>query len=384
MSRAPRRAIGFYWHHFSAYHMDRCEALGQALAGEADVIGLEVASTSVNYGWGESGQGRHFTKETLFPGQVADRIGGMARLRKIIAITRRRRITDMFLAGYERPDIFAAAIALTLMGVRVYVTLDSKFDDKPRRLPLELVKAMLLLPYRGGFAAGRRAREYLNFLGLRRRRVTEGYDTVSLDRLRTLASAPPPAWEQRPFLAVARFIPKKNLGTLIAAYAQFRQRHPQSPRRLNLCGGGQLEGELRAQADRLGIADHVDFMGFLPQPAIADAMAGALCLLLPSREEQWGLVVNEALAFSLPILVSNNVGAIDTLVRPLGNGFVLDPEDAAAWADAMDLIATDRPLWERFAAHSAERAPLADVSAFVDGVCGLTGIRAAERAGEAA
>jgi glycosyltransferase involved in cell wall biosynthesis len=374
-SRRP--VIAFFWHHFSQYHMDRCRALGQALAGQATVVGLEVGSTSVNYAWGESGAGTDFTKVTLFPGAVADTIGSLPRMRAILRATREHGITHLFLSGYERPYCFAIAILFRLMGKRVYVPLDSKFDDKPRRLSQELLKRVLMLPYNGGFAAGRRSKEYLRFLGLRRRPVTTGYDTVSIDRLRALVSEAPPAWEQRPFLVVSRFIPKKNLSTALRAYALYKERAGANLRRLRLCGGGQLEGALRAEAEALGITGEVDFLGFEPQDVVALEMARALCLLLPSREEQWGLVVNEALAFDLPILASTTVGALDTLVTPLGNGVALDCDDVGAWADAMLLLASDRALWERLSAGSRRHAPLGDVAAFVDGVTELVGLRPA-------
>ena len=48
-------------------------------------------------------------------------------------------------------------------------------------------------------------------------------------------------------------------------------------------------------------------LGFQQAPFIAHALASAVCLLLPSIEEQWGLVVNEALAFGLPVIVSPRV-----------------------------------------------------------------------------
>ncbi len=371
--------IAFLWSHFAMYHMDRLEALAEALDGRASVLGLEVANASETYAWGDSGAGMRFAKVTLFPGAVADRIPQLRRARAIVAAARKRQVTHLFVSGYERPGYLLAALALRLMGKRVYVMLDSKFDDKPRRLSLELVKRAMMLPYHGGFAAGPRAADYLRFLGLRRRPVTTGYDSVGLSRLRGLAPARQGAWETAEFLAVARFVEKKNLSLALAAYARFRAASPDSPRRLHLCGGGALEPQLRAEAAALGIADHVRFTGFASQAEVAGFMAEALCLLLPSREEQWGLVVNEALAHALPLLVSENVGARDTLVHNLENGFVLDADAVDGWALAMQLLAGDRDLWQRMHNAAAARAPLADTRAFVDGVTGLISLPARVR-----
>jgi len=372
MSEVP--VVAFLWEHYSQYHMDRCRAVAEAFSDRAKIVGFEIASSSAVYaGWGESGEANGFTKVTLFPGTLADGIGSLARFRALRKALNAHQVDHLFIAGYERPWLFALATLSRFSSRRVYVMLDSKFDDKPRRIALETLKRVLMLPYRGAFGAGRRTRDYLRFLGFRTRPVVDGYDTVSLKRLRALAPAARSTWESRAFLAVARFVPKKSLSTAIQAYARYRERGG-SARRLRLCGSGALEEQLQDEAEQLGMAEEIDFLGFQPQDAIAREMANALCLLLPSTEEQWGLVVNEALAFGLPVLVSTNAGAVDLLVTPLGNGFALDPDDVDSWTEAMLVLGSDRVLWDRLAAGSAKRAPLGDVAAFVEGVSALTGL----------
>lgn len=352
--------------------MDRCVGAGRALAGRATVVGIELASRSDSYAWEESGVSSEFAKVTLFPSANADRLTVAARAWAVVRAVRRHRIGWLFISGYEQPANFIVALCVPLFGCRCYVMLDSKFDDKPRRLAREILKRLLMLPYRGGFASGPRSAAYLRFLGFRRRPVALGYDTVSMERLRPLG-VPPSTWEERPFLAVARFVPKKNLSLALRAYRIFRDRAAGSVRRLRLCGGGALEAELRAEAAALGIAGNVDFLGFQPQAMVAAELSTALCLLLPSSEEQWGLVVNEALAFGLPVLASTNVGACDLLIRSWGNGFVLDPEEPEAWAAAMLALAQDRHLWEQFHRASRNRAEAGDVAAFAGGVEALIG-----------
>ncbi len=365
--------LGFVWLQFSAYHMDRLEALGTHRGAPTRTIGIEIGSTSDTYIWPSSDMAISFTKDTLFPEANVDRLGAWAVFRQLFAAIRRHRISDLFIAGYEHPAFALTAFIARLIGVRVYVALDSKFDDKPRRLRLELFKRLLMLPYRGGFASGPRAADYLRFLGLHRRPIATGYDTVALARLRALAPSAVPAWERRNFVVVARFVPKKNLVTALHAFAAYRADVPDTRRRLRLCGSGEGETALRGTTQALGIADHVDFLGFVDQPTLSHEMANALCLLLPSGEEQWGLVVNEALAFDLPVLVSDRVGACDMLVGNWDNGFVLDPLDPPAWAAAMGALSRDRALWDRMTQGSRRRAADADVGAFVAGVERLAG-----------
>ena len=137
-----------------------------------------------------------------------------------------------------------------------------------------------------------------------------------------------------------------------------------------LSGSGALEAEYRALIAELGI-DGVVFCGFLDADAVARMLADALALLLPSVEEQWGLVVNEAVALGIPVLCSDNVGARDTLVRSGVNGFVLESSNHEGFAACMVLLARDSELWRRMSLASHALAPLGDVLEFVRGVSEL-------------
>ena len=371
--RAP--VLGFVWQQFGAYHMDRCEAVGRALGAAAEVVGLEHATTSDTYDWPPSGTGDAFRKRTLFPGGNADRIGQWRLLLALIRATRRDRIDTLFICGYDRPAHFGLALWARITGRRAVLMNESKFDDKLRSASFEFFKQLFLLPYHATLTPGWRAAGYVQFLGLRKRPVAEGYSVVSLDRMRRLAAgAKIPAWEERAFVIVARLVPKKNHDLALRAYRRYRDIVGNAARPLRICGDGPLMETLRTQARTLGIEAHVIFLGSIGQTRVAEELAVAVALLLPSVEEQWGLVVNEALAFGLPVIVSNNVGAGDRLVTSLRTGFVLDGTDETAWAEAMRLLGHDRETWERLHEGSLARAPLADTGAFVAGCVALAGI----------
>jgi glycosyltransferase involved in cell wall biosynthesis len=90
--------------------------------------------------------------------------------------------------------------------------------------------------------------------------------------------------------------------------------------------------------------------------------------VLISRVEQWGLVVNEALAAGLPVIASPAVGACDALVRNTVNGYLVEPGSSAGLAAAMQTLAENEALWNRFSAASVARAELGDVARFADAV----------------
>jgi glycosyltransferase involved in cell wall biosynthesis len=130
------------------------------------------------------------------------------------------------------------------------------------------------------------------------------------------------------FLSSARFIEKKNLPRLIRAYAQYRQRSEvagNAPWKLVLLGDGPLRESLSSQLSTLNLHAHVHLPGFKQYDELPVYYAFARAFVHASTIEQWGLVVNEAVASGLPVIVSNRCGCVPELVN--GNGFTFDPLD---------------------------------------------------------
>jgi L-malate glycosyltransferase len=251
---------------------------------------------------------------------------------------------------------------------------DSKYDDKPRLISKELIKSILYLPYCGALVSGNRTASYLRFLGFRRRPIMTGYDAVSVARLVEEAGQPIApeglSFNDRHFVLVARLVPKKDVATAIAAYARYRETAGDQARQFHICGSGPLEGELRALVDRLNL-DGVVFHGFLQSRDVARVLSGGVALILTSVREQWGLVVNEALAFGLPILATDNVGARDTLLRSAVNGYVFEPKNVEGLAHLMFAVAHDETEWRRLVSGALMLRLEGDTGRFVDGVLSL-------------
>lgn len=367
---SPR--IGILFAQFAAYHIDRIEAAARALAGRAEVVAVEVAQASATYAWSPSGEVAGATKRVLFSGQPYEAIGKWRRFRAQYAAL--KDCATVFVGvGYNEPDILALALALRLRGRRVVLMSESKADDFPRAWWRELGKALLLLPFSAALVGGPRHVAYMQALGFRRRRVLTGYDGVGIARVRTLGGEPTIASQDRPFVFVGRFVAKKNIAFLVDAYARYRQLAGATARRLVLVGGGELEAPIRARIAALGLNDSVDITGFVGAREVAEHLASARALLLPSTEEQWGLVVNEALALDLPVAVSRAVGSHDTLVSQGVNGFVLAPDDIGGWAEAMLALGGDDERWQTMREASRALAPAGDSARFAEGVATLAG-----------
>lgn len=343
----------------------------------SDVLGVEIFSSSSTYEW-EVQEIQDFRRVTLLPKEVGGIWEAFLAARGILHACLRFRADVVFLCHYERSYIFMSALVLRALGKRLVIMNDSKFDDYPRYLSRELLKRLLYLPYSFGLTASDRGKEYFRFLGLSPENIFLGYDNISNERVRSLALSPPAPegvhYTDRSLLCVARLVEKKNHWMLLQAYERYRQRVTH-PRRLVLCGAGPLEQELRSRAKDLGLEPYVDFLGHLGAAGVARELAKALCLILPSSGEQFGIVVLEAQALGLPVIVSVNCGARDQFVRTGVNGFVVESDNPEGLSQFMALMSEEEASWAQMCRNAAAGNSRGDVSRFAEAVLGLCRLR---------
>jgi glycosyltransferase involved in cell wall biosynthesis len=160
-------------------------------------------------------------------------------------------------------------------------------------------------------------------------------------------------------LFCGKLTPKKQPLRLVEAFAQV-----EGPCWLLLVGDGEQRKVVESSA-----SPNVVFAGFMGQRDIVRAYAAADIFVLPSAyDETWGLVVNEAMNFSLPIVASNQVGCVADLVSPGWNGFVVPDEDTAALTDALEKLIVDPSLRAVFGKRSLERVDAYSIEACADGI----------------
>jgi glycosyltransferase involved in cell wall biosynthesis len=106
---------------------------------------------------------------------------------------------------------------------------------------------------------------------------------------------------------------------------------------------------LRAEASGV---NNVHFLGFQQRDELACIMGLATALVLPTHSDPWGLVVNEAMACGLPVIVSQVAGCAADLVRPGWNGFLVKPHDRRELSTALEKIAQNEKETLRMAQNS--------------------------------
>jgi len=145
---------------------------------------------------------------------------------------------------------------------------------------------------------------------------------------------------RRIFLFVGRIVPGKGVFDLLQAYSA-QSVEVRSQWGLVFVGNGPALPELQARAAK---TPNVYFAGFAQREQLAVYYGMADVFVLPTHSDVWGLVVNEAMASKLPIIVSDAAGCVEDLVRDGCNGFKFSPGDVNQLTTAMKTVAeqTDR------------------------------------------
>jgi glycosyltransferase involved in cell wall biosynthesis len=173
--------------------------------------------------------------------------------------------------------------------------------------------------------------------------VYPGYDpafTPLRDEARLTAARERYQLPESYVLYVGTLQPRKNLGTLIAAFAALGDEHTST--HLVIAGKqGWLYEPLFAQVRQLGLAERVHFTGYAPQEDLPALLSAAQVFVLPSLYEGFGLPVLEAMACGTPVICSN----VSSLPEVAGDAAILvDPRDTAQWVQALQRVLEDAGL----------------------------------------
>jgi len=321
----PSKAIAFLVRRVGPYHHARLRALA---AGDSfSVCAIEFRPEDKAYAWDRVGDAGGYVRLQASSARNLSRALNGIRPDAVVCV------------GYADPEIHRAVSWALRRGLPLVTCSDSTYDDEPRTILKEALKRLVLSAFDAALVAGSRAHDYLVMLGLERDCLFRPWDVVdnahfelgsdaarrSPAELRASLKLP-----KRYFVCVSRFVAKKNLGKLVEAYARYAVRAGNSAWSLVLSGAGPMEADLRAQAAAAGLGARICFPGFLQYQDLPACYGLAEALVLPSVSDQWGLVVNEAMAAGLPVLVSSRCGCAPDLVRAGVNGFTFEPGDTAA------------------------------------------------------
>ena len=359
--------VALLFDNFGPYHWARAAAA----AGCCDLLAVQFGSTSDTYAWAQEAGGKAALR-TLNPDGPSTALPGVDMRKRLEPVLADFGPDAVMVPGWSSREALMALRWCGATGTPAVAMSESTPWDAPRTRCREAIKRRLLRLFSAALVGGSPHADYVLQLGIPLDRVFLGYDAVdssyfAAEAARHRAGVPPLC---RPyFLSSNRFVKRKNLLRLIEAYAAYLKLGRGHTTALqppvcdcwNLCllGGGEQEPALLARCQALGLKvietapwdsaltpdscplspGIVFFPGFRQINELPRFYAHAGCFIHPALTEPWGLVVNEAMASGLPVVVSNRCGCAPDLVQDGVNGSTFDPYKVEELAQLMLRVA---------------------------------------------
>lgn len=244
------------------------------------------------------------------------------------------------IGGYSSPTAILAMAYLRLRGIPFYMEVDGGLIRQERKIKY-LVKKSLVCLAKQWLSTGPHTTEYLVHYGAKPEAVTE-YPFTSLyekDLLKKTVSQEEKQslrqelgiWEKHMILAIGQFIHRKGFDVLMRAATAV---HPDAGIYIV---GGEPTGEYLQLQQELGI-HNVHFLGFQKKEQLAKIYKASDLFVLPTREDIWGLVINEAMAYGLPVVTTDRCVAGLDLVEDGVNGYIVPIEEDKILAEKLNAV----------------------------------------------
>ena len=329
--------LGILFSNFGPYHLARIKGcIDHCKQYQTKVVAIELAQSEEKYCWKTKREDYNFPIFSAIQDQKLEKTNIFYLLLTLNLLLNNINPDVIAVVGYSQPGMLYTLLWGIWNRKPIILLTDSKENDELRIWWKEKLKSLIIKQYKAALVAGETHKQYLTKLGMPSETIFLGYDVVDNQTFHPNNICHFPRPLKRPyFLAINRFVSKKNLPLLISAYAQYFQIRGYLAWDLVLSGDGELRPQIEQQIKELGLQKFIHLPGFLQQEELLPYFAHASCFIHASTQEQWGLVVNEAMAAGLPVIVSNRCGCFEDLVIEGVNGFGFDPTNQQKLTDLM-------------------------------------------------
>jgi glycosyltransferase involved in cell wall biosynthesis len=177
-------------------------------------------------------------------------------------------------------------------------------------------------------------------MGIAPEKIFTLFNPVDVSWFHTFAKAHRiPATTGHRFIYVGQLIERKNVATVIKSFAEIKNDHDT----LTIAGDGVLFQDLKKLAANLGVSDSVNFVGHKNQEELAELYGASNTFILASTNEVWGLVVNEALASGLHVVVSDKCGVAE-FVKDMSGAYICSTDQQSIKA----MLIKSRAEWNGY------------------------------------
>lgn len=274
--------------------------------------------------------------------QLSRRVGSLGKKALCVDVLDwlRKPFDAIVICGYSSPTFMLAIAYLRMKKIPFFMEVDGGMV-RPDPKPLRWYKRQLVGSASGWFSTGKATDDYLIYYGAKPEKIWH-YPFTTLreaDLLKTVPSQEEKSalrqklgiTEQRMILTVGQMDHRKGFDVLLRSVPQLPQDCG-----IYLVGGEPTEVLLNIQKE-LNLKN-VHFVDFRKKEALAEFYRAADVFVLPTRWDIWGLVINEALAYGLPVVSTEKCVAAQELVENGVNGYLVPIEDENALAEKLNAV----------------------------------------------
>lgn len=207
----------------------------------------------------------------------------------------------------------------------------TKYEKSWRRTLFNPLVKYLINRTTSFIAYGTRAKEYLLSLGANQKKIQIFYNTIDSnyfkDSLKNFNTSDKKALRKKLNIQTnkvimfnGQLIERKGIFELLLGFANYQKKYPDVS--LLLVGNGREKERIKTFINR-NLIHNIIFADFIQYHNIYKYYAISDLLILPSREEVWGLVINEALACGVPVITTEETGASVDLIKHGKNGYII-------------------------------------------------------------
>lgn len=314
------------------YHQARFNQLAKDLSSKGSQLNIvEICQIDGEYEWDIVKGEMHFSRSVLFEKEYGA-IGFIDLLKGLFGCLKILNPDVVCIPGWSAKEAKISLLWCKLHKVKSILLSDSSELDFVRNSIKEFVKGQIIKLYNVAFVAGTPQKDYVLKLGMDSEKIMKGYDVV--DNRYFFNNRNKTYQPNGYILAIGRFLRRKNFSMLIEAYDVYRKK-VENPKKLLLCGSGEELTNIIYLISELQIEEFVELPGFIQYNELPKYYSNASVFIIPSISEQWGLVINEAMASGLPILSSDRCGAKFDLVQEGVNGFIFNPFDVQSISNTL-------------------------------------------------
>jgi glycosyltransferase involved in cell wall biosynthesis len=253
---------------------------------------------------------------------------------------------------WTEPSFTAALVVLALAGSKYAIYSEAPEPNLPRPPGRKLLQAafgrMLAPNATGALSISHLAVEFYRRLGVRKQAIYPfGYFRSHPHIANEISSKDKQSIE---VIFCGQIIHRKGLDLLLEAMYPLFERYPGLS--LTIIGSGEMLPAFLKAVVAHGASERIEFEGTIPPTDIPPRLAVADVLVLPSRWDGWGVVVNEAFSVGVPVIVSDSCGAAD-LVENGSNGYIFRNGDVEDLRARLSNLLERRHEWPHLRANSA-------------------------------